>query len=147
MMVLLLDPLCFLHGHVRRQYSGPPPPPPQMAACYLHPLRPMIAVSGVPPSRDVWVACLGSAACEGVLQRWGEDGGGVLVAAAVYPCSPGLRPNHCQMVDRALASGDVYEALLLLLPGARRWVGVGVRDGGGVVRGPQRGSLLLSENV
>lgn len=43
-------------------------------------------------------------------------GEGVLVAA-VYP---GPRPNHCQMADRALASGDVYEALLLLLllPGA-----------------------------
>lgn len=49
-----------------------------------------------------------------------------MAAAAVYPCSPGLRPNHCQMADRALASGDVYEALLPL-PGA------GGRFGGGGV--------------
>lgn len=53
---------------------GPPP------FINPHPLRPMIGVSGVPPSRDVWVACLGSAACEGVLQywlvSWGEGGGG-----------------------------------------------------------------------
>lgn len=58
-----------------------------------------------------------------------------MVAAAVYPCSPGQRPNHCQMADRALASGDVYEALLLL-PGA----GGGGRGWGGGGEGVGQGS-------
>lgn len=77
---------------------------------------------------------------------WGEDGGGM--AAAVYPCSPGPRPNHCQMADRALASGDVYEALLLPPGAGGGGVGVveetgGVGGGGGGQGSPASFSFVV----
>lgn len=63
----------------------------------------------------------------------------------LYSARP--RPNHCQMVDRVPASGDIYEACGRLEVEGRRGGGGGGRGGAGLEIHPRRLSFVVWERV